>query len=111
MMDLPWLDGLLGQAEGKSYQSLAQEVLLGPLGMADSGFEAPSEAGPRPAAAYGDLGLTMTHNRTDHQASSAIAPAGARITTAGDLGRFGLAMIGGGSSAGYAYSARHRSKR
>lgn len=91
---------LAGQAEGKSYESLVQEVLLDPLGMADSSFKSPNVAGPRLAAAYGEVGPTITTGRVPHQVLSAIAPAAGLITTASDLARFGLAMLGRGEFSG-----------
>jgi CubicO group peptidase (beta-lactamase class C family) len=85
---------LAAQAEGTSYEALAQRAIFDPLGMRHSSFAPPAAAGPALAAAYG--GLMGAKGRVSHQTASAVAPAGALLTTASDLARFGLACLGRG---------------
>jgi CubicO group peptidase (beta-lactamase class C family) len=87
---------LAARAEGESYEALASAALFAPLGMSHSTLVPPRDAGPRLAAAYGGLGPFVGHRRTPHQTVSGTSPAGALITTASDLARFGLAMLAGG---------------
>jgi CubicO group peptidase (beta-lactamase class C family) len=87
---------LAARAEGESFDALARKALFEPLGMTHSTLAPPRDAGPALAAAYGGMLPFAGHSRVPHQTVSAVAPAGALITTAGDLARFGLAMLEGG---------------
>ncbi len=91
---------IAAQAEGASYEAAMQRVLLGPLGMTHSSFAPPRDAGPTLAAAYGSKARRVARGRVPHQTVSATAPAGALLTTAGDLARFGLACLGHGETTG-----------
>ena len=87
---------LAARAEGTSFDALARSALFEPLGMSHSTLAAPKDAGPALAAAYGGMLPFTGHSRVPHQTVSGVAPAGALITTAGDLARFGLALLNGG---------------
>jgi CubicO group peptidase (beta-lactamase class C family) len=90
------LAGLLAaRAAGQDFETLAQESLLRPLGMSSSSFFPGADLRGRLAAAYGSMrgGDDRTHP-TDVRA---IAPAGGLVTTAGDLARFALLILGEGS--------------
>jgi CubicO group peptidase (beta-lactamase class C family) len=84
-----------GQAEGLPFAQLAERDLLDPLGMTHSTWESPRTlAGGKLAAAYG--GILGGSRRTVHDDPTPNAPAGALITTAPDLARFALMLLGGG---------------
>ena len=87
---------LAARAEGVSFDELARVGLFEPLRMSHSSFATPHDAGPKLAAAYGGGGPSRSSDRVPHQTVSGTAPAGALITTASDLARFGLAMLAGG---------------
>lgn len=87
---------LAARAEGVSFDELARVGLFEPLGMTHSTLVPPREAGPKLAAAYGGASPFSGNGRAQHATVSGTAPAGALITTASDLARFGLAMLGGG---------------
>jgi CubicO group peptidase (beta-lactamase class C family) len=81
---------LAGQAEGMTYDQLAQRVLLSPLGMYSTSLVPPREYGGELAAAYdGD-------HRISHVSVSAGMPSGALLTTAEDLARFALLVLARG---------------
>jgi CubicO group peptidase (beta-lactamase class C family) len=83
------------QAEGLPFAQLAERDLQGPLGMTHSTWESPRTlAGGKLAAAYG--GMLGGSRRTVHDDPTPNAPAGALITTAPDLARFALMLLGGG---------------
>ncbi len=89
------LAGLLAErAAGLDFETLAQESLLEPLGMASSSFTPGAALGERLAAAYGAMG--GGDDRTDHADVGAVAPAGSLVTTAGDLARFARLILGEG---------------
>ncbi len=87
---------LAARAEGVSFDELARVGLFQPLGMTHSSFAPPRDVGPQLAAAYGGGGPSRSSDRVPHQTVSGAAPAGALITTASDLARFGLALLNGG---------------
>ena len=91
---------LAARAEGVGFDELARRGLFGPLGMTHSTLVPPRDAGPELAAAYGGGGPFAGHERVPHQTVSGSAPAGALITTAWDLSRFGIAMLRGGELGG-----------
>ncbi len=86
---------IAAQAAGQPFATLATRALLEPLGMTHSTWQAPSTlSGGKLAAAYG--GLFGGETRTEHNDPTANAPAGGLITTAPDLSRFALMLLGGG---------------
>jgi CubicO group peptidase (beta-lactamase class C family) len=87
---------LAARAEGVSFDELARRGLFEPLGMTHSSLGPPRAAGPALAAAYGGSGPLGGRGRVPHQTVSGTAPAGALLTTAPDLARFGMAMLRGG---------------
>ena len=87
---------IAARAEGVSFDELARKGLFEPLRMTHSSLVPPREAGPALAAAYGRGGLFRGGERVSHQTVSGTAPAGALITTAEDLARFGTALLRGG---------------
>jgi CubicO group peptidase (beta-lactamase class C family) len=91
---------LAARADGVPFDALAERALFAPLGMTHSTLAPPRDAGPRLAAAYGSGGPFGGRDRVPHQTVSGTAPAGALITTAPDLARFGMAMLRGGELEG-----------
>jgi CubicO group peptidase (beta-lactamase class C family) len=87
---------LAARAEGVSFDELARRDLFEPLRMTHSTLVPPRDAGPALAAAYGGGGPFGGKARVPHQTVSGTAPAGALITTATDLARFGTAILRGG---------------
>jgi len=86
---------IAAQAEGEAFAEHAKRALLDPLGMAHSTWESPwALQGGKLAAAYG--GLFGGSGRTEHDDPTPNAPAGGLITTAPDLARFALMLLGGG---------------
>jgi CubicO group peptidase (beta-lactamase class C family) len=86
---------LAAQVAGEPFAQLATRDLLEPLGMTHSTWESPwTLGGGKLAAAYG--GLFGGSDRTEHNDPTPNAPAGALITTAPDLARFALMLLGGG---------------
>jgi CubicO group peptidase (beta-lactamase class C family) len=90
------LAGLLAaRAAGQDFETLAQESLLRPLGMSSSSFAPGPRLRERLAAAYGSM--RGGDDRTDPADVKAIAPAGGLVTTAGNLARFALLILGEGT--------------
>jgi CubicO group peptidase (beta-lactamase class C family) len=90
------LAGLLAaRAAGRDFETLAQESLLQPLGMSSSSFAPGPGLRERLAAAYGSV--RGGDDRTRPADLRAIAPAGGLVTTAGDLARFALLILGEGA--------------
>jgi hypothetical protein len=90
------LAGLLAaRAAGRDFETLAQEALLRPLGMSSSSFAPGPALRERLAAAYGSM--RGGDDRTHPADVRAIAPAGGLVTTAGDLARFALLILGEGA--------------
>jgi len=87
---------LAARAEDVSFDALAARGLFEPLRMTHSTLVPPRDAGPALAAAYGGGGPISGGDRVPHQTVSGAAPAGALLTTAPDLARFGIAMLRGG---------------
>jgi len=93
---------LAAQADGRGFAEHARLELLDPLGMRDSTFASPRTlSGGRLAAAYG--GLLGGTDRSVHDDPTPNAPAGALVTTAPDLARFALMLLGGGTLDGVAF--------
>jgi len=91
---------IAARAAGVDFDTLAQRGLFDPLGMTHSTLVPPRDAGPALAAAYGGITPWSGKQRVPHQTVSGTSPAGALITTAGDLARFGMAMLRGGELGG-----------
>ncbi len=87
---------IAARAEGVSFDELARKGLFEPLRMTHSSLIPPRDAGPALAAAYGRSGPFSGSERVPHETVSGTAPAGALITTASDLARFGTALLRGG---------------
>ena len=87
---------IAARAERVSFDELARNGLFEPLRMTHSHLAPPREVGPALAAAYGGGGPLSGRERVPHQTVSGTAPAGALITTAEDLARFGTALLRGG---------------
>jgi len=86
---------IAAQAAGEGFAQHAQRALLDPLGMKHSTWDSPWKlTGDKLAAAYG--GLLGGDARTEHDDPTPNAPAGSLITTAPDLARFALMLLGGG---------------
>lgn len=86
---------IAAQAAGQGFAEDAKQALLDPLGMTHSTWESPwTLTDGKLAAAYG--GLFGGQKRTEHNDPTPNAPAGALITTAPDLARFALMLLGGG---------------
>ncbi len=83
------------RAAGQTFSEYAQDALLEPLGMSHSTFESPWQLNETMAAAYGHW-FKGGMDRTRHANMTAIAPAGGLITTARDLSRFALMILGEG---------------
>lgn len=87
------------QAAGKTFSEYARDVLFEPLGMTRSTFDSPWQLGDTLAAAYGHW-FQGGSDRTRHADLTATAPAGGLVTTARDLARFALMMLGEGELEG-----------
>ena len=83
------------QAAGQPFSEYARRALFEPLGMSRSTFESPWQLEGSLAAAYGDV-FQGGWDRTHHADTTAIAPAGALVTTAPDLARVALMLLGEG---------------
>ena len=83
------------QAAGLPFSEYARRALFEPLGMSRSTFESPWQLEGSLATAYGDV-FQGGSDRTHHADTTAIAPAGALVTTAPDLARFALMLLGKG---------------
>ena len=91
---------------GKAYERLIEDEILTPLGMSHTTFREPHPAkaglpAPMPAALADDVsdafkGSISGPTRRDYEYIGQIAPAGAASTTAGDMARYMLMMLGGG---------------
>ncbi|MEX3007549.1 serine hydrolase domain-containing protein [Hoeflea sp. TYP-13] len=80
---------------GQSFSDYARHTLFEPLGMSRSTFQSPWQFEDALAAAYGHW-FEGGSDRNHHADATAIAPAGALITTARDLARFALMILGEG---------------
>jgi len=95
---------------GKPYERLIEEEILGPARMAHTTFREPHPAkagmpAPMPAALAADVSDAFRWNGTGFQRRGyeyieQIAPAGAGSSTAGDMARYMLVQLGGGSLEG-----------
>ncbi|MBS0332028.1 MAG: serine hydrolase, partial [Proteobacteria bacterium] len=95
---------------GKPYERLVEDEILDPLGMAHTTFREPHppKAGlpaPMPAALVGEISdgyrwTPLGFHRRDYEFIEQIAPAGAGSSTAGDMAKYMLMMLGGGQSNG-----------
>jgi CubicO group peptidase (beta-lactamase class C family) len=106
--------GLAGEAvswvSGRPFERLAEEEIFLPLGMGHTTFRErrPLKAAlpaPMPLALAGDIadGFHWTRDgfaRRPYEYVGQIAPAGAASSTAGDMARYMLALLGGGQSGG-----------
>ncbi|HEY3948823.1 serine hydrolase domain-containing protein [Phenylobacterium sp.] len=91
---------------GKPYERLVEDEILNPLGMGHTSFREPHpvKAGlpaPMPAGLTGDVsdGYRWTgigFHRRPYEFIEQIAPAGAGSSTAGDMAKYMLMMLGGG---------------
>jgi CubicO group peptidase (beta-lactamase class C family) len=86
---------LAAQAENEDFESHAQRVLFGPLGMTDSSFTILDDMRPNLAELYGS-----DASHIERMDMSAVGPAGSLHTTASDLARFALLHLGGGTMEG-----------
>lgn len=87
------------QAAGKSFSDYARDALFEPLGMTRSTFESPWQLGDNLATAYGHW-FQGGSERTRHADLTATAPAGGLVTSARDLARFALMILGEGQVEG-----------
>ncbi len=87
------------QAAGKTFSDYAREALFQPLGMTRSTFESPWQLGNDLATAYGHW-FQGGSDRTYHADLTAMAPAGGLVTSASDLARFALMILGEGELEG-----------
>ncbi len=83
------------RAAGRSFPEYARQALFEPLAMDRSSFESPWSLEDSLAAAYGHW-FSGGSERSDHANLTATAPAGGLITTASDLARFALMILGEG---------------
>lgn len=90
---------LAAKVAGERFSELARRAVIEPLGMNRSTFASPWQMEGSLAAAYGDM-FRGGSDRTRHADTTPVAPAGALITTAPDLARFALMLLGGGEIAG-----------
>ncbi|MBS0361987.1 MAG: beta-lactamase family protein, partial [Proteobacteria bacterium] len=91
---------------GKPYERVVEDEILNPLGMGHTTFREPHppKAGlpaPMPAALAADVSdgyrwTPLGFHRRDYEFIEQIAPAGAASSTAGDMARYMLMMLGGG---------------
>ncbi len=97
----------LAEVTGKPFETLAESDIIGPLGLAHTTFREPHPAAagwpaPMPAALAGDISQAFRwtpdgYRRRPFEYVEQIAPAGAASSTAGDMSRYMLALMGNGS--------------
>ncbi len=97
----------LAEVTGKPFETLVETDIIGPLGLGHTTFREPhpAEAGwpaPMPAALAGDISNAFRwtpdgYRRRPFEYVGQIAPAGAASSTAGDMSRYMLALMGNGS--------------
>ncbi len=83
------------QAAGQTFADYARDALFRPLGMNRSTFDSPWALEDTLAAAYGHW-FWSGSDRTRHANPAPSAPAGGLVTTAPDLARFALMILGEG---------------
>jgi len=88
-------------AGASSFEDLARERVLDPLGMKDSGYRPPAALGPRIAPTERDpwRGRLLRGEVHDENAAAlgGVAPHAGLFGTAGDLGRLAGMLLGGGA--------------
>ncbi len=87
---------IAAQAAGSDFATLAGETVFAPLAMASASLAAP-DAYPGTLAAGHRRGNDGAVAASEHLDMSAFAPAGALIATAGDMARFALMLLDGGT--------------
>lgn len=95
---------LLARAAGRSLGEVLADTILGPLGMADTGFRLRAEQLPRTSTAYAPRGPGL--EQTDEPGGAWAGPvafesgSGGLVSTADDLLAFGRMLVDGGEGPG-----------
>ena len=84
---------ILERAGGAPYDRLLDTLILGPLGLRDTGFDRPAPVLPRRASGYRPDGLALA--AADHMEMSWVYAAGGMYSTVGDLLKWEQALSRG----------------